>query len=338
MASVLHITTADVVDPAIACDPLQRRVSLPLRREWFPLGFPAEISTNSSQVLDAAGASWDYWKHRIFPGPGITIHISVTEDRENALLPAPIFRGREHLVSVVADAHNYAVCDVEKSFAFAWLSQDAVADPLYLRYHFLEGIALTMLGGGHVLPLHAACVERAGKGVLLCGNSGSGKSSLAYACARAGWNFLSDDASYLVSNSVSRLVVGNPQRLRMRPSAKQLFPEIAALDLTPHPTTKPSIEIPTAQLSLTTAQCTTVEHVVFLNRNHDGPAALLPFARPMALAWASQSWKATQDKDEEAPGHNRLLNAKLHEMRYRDLEDAIRLLERMVVVNGPDHE
>ncbi|MGC2403237.1 MAG: aldolase, partial [Acidobacteriaceae bacterium] len=191
------------------------------------------------------------------------------------------------------------------------------------------GIALTMLGGRYVLPLHAACVERAGKGLLLCGNSGSGKSSLAYACARAGWNFLSDDASYLVSNSGSRLVVGNPQRLRMRPSAKQLFPEIRAFDLTPHATTEPSIEIPTSQLSLRTAHCTTVEHVVFLNRNHDGPAALLPFPKPMAMAWARQSWEATEDEGEEAPGLDRLLNAKLHEMRYSDLHDAIRLLEQM---------
>ncbi|MGC2400208.1 MAG: aldolase, partial [Acidobacteriaceae bacterium] len=66
----------------------------------------------------------------MFPRPAITIQIAVTGERKDALPPTPIFRGREHLVSVVADAHNYAVCDVKKGFAFAWLSQDAIADQL----------------------------------------------------------------------------------------------------------------------------------------------------------------------------------------------------------------
>jgi hypothetical protein len=330
MASVSQITRADVVDPAIDCDPLQRRVSLPLRREWFPLGFPAEIFTNSPQVLDAAHASWGHWRHRIFAEERLTMHIAVTEDRQGSSPPMPVFRGQGHLVSAVADAHNYAVCDAKKGFAFAWLNQDAVADPLYLRYHFLEGVALTMLAGRYVLPLHAACVERAGKGLLLCGNSGAGKSSLAYACARAGWKFLSDDASYLVRNSSGRLVVGNAQRLRMRPSAKELFPEIRAFDVTPHATAKTSIEIPTSQLALATTHCATVEHIVFLNRSSGAPAALLPFPREMALAWARQSWEATDNDDEEAPGLDQLLNAKLHEMRYSDLEDAILRLEQVV--------
>jgi hypothetical protein len=35
--------------------------------------------------------------------------------------------------------------------------------------------------------LHAAFVSREGEAFCLCGDSGSGKSSLSYACARAGW-------------------------------------------------------------------------------------------------------------------------------------------------------
>ncbi len=329
MAAVSHIGTEDVVEPAIACDPLQQRVALPLRYEWFPLGFSVEVSTNSKQVLSAAEMSWGYWPHRIFDKPSLAIHLVVTGERKGNSLPAPSFRGQKHLMSVVADAENYAVCDLNQGFAFAWLTEDAVSNLPYLRYHFLEGIALTMLAARYVVPLHAACVERNGKAVLLCGNSGAGKSSLAYACARAGWRFLSDDASYLVCQR-DRLVVGNSQRLRLRPSAEQLFPEFGGLGLTPRAAGKPSIEIPTSQLSLATTDRAIVEHVVFLNRQLGSEAALLPLPRPVALAWARQAAATEWNNHERAQTLDRLLSARLHEMRYSSLDDAVTCLEQLV--------
>ena len=63
----------------------------------------------------------------------------------------------------------------------------------------------------HTTAIHAACVEHEGGGILLCGDSGAGKSSLSYACARAGWTYITDDASFLVNNRHDRLVVGQLQ-------------------------------------------------------------------------------------------------------------------------------
>lgn len=42
-------------------------------------------------------------------------------------------------------------------------------------------------------PLHAGCVAREGRGVLLAGPSGSGKSTLTASLVADGWDFLSDD-------------------------------------------------------------------------------------------------------------------------------------------------
>jgi len=49
--------------------------------------------------------------------------------------------------------------------------------------------------------------------------SGAGKSFLAYACARAGWTYTSDDASFLLNKAVRRQWSATATRLRFRPSA-----------------------------------------------------------------------------------------------------------------------
>ncbi len=148
-------------------------------------------------MLAAAEESWGALRE-VFSVPALKLRIALGEGSSGLCPPAPVYRGQRHLLSIVADSQNFAVCDREQGFAFAWINRDAAEHKAYLRYHFLEAIALTMLASSYVTPLHAACVEFAGQGVLLCGNSGAGKSSLAYACARAGWKYISDDASYLV--------------------------------------------------------------------------------------------------------------------------------------------
>ena len=175
-----------------------------------------------------------------------------------------------------------------------------------------------------------------GKGVLLCGNSGAGKSSLAYACARAGWKYISDDASYLVRKGGGRLVVGNSHQVRFRPSAAELFPELEGLSPTPRATGKPSIEVPTALMpGVTTARHSTVEYIIFLNRVESDRAELVPFPKELALEWASQSQAGTAPNDEiQAASVRELLNAKLFELRYRTLDGAVAQLEGLIRGGG----
>src|SRR5271155_5691685 len=224
MPRMKAITTADVVEPAISGDPLLRNVDLPLRRVFHPLGFSVEVITNAEEVLAAAEESWSSLA-MMFPEPPLELRIAVSESRSGTCPPAPVYRAQKNLLSVVADAQNFAVCDRDHGFAFAWIDRELLGHRGYLRYHFLESIALNLLSSFYVTPLHAACVEFAGKGVLLCGNSGAGKSSLAFACARAGWKYISDDASYLVHRETTRRIAGNARQVRLRPSARELFPE-----------------------------------------------------------------------------------------------------------------
>src|ERR1035441_165789 len=78
-------------------------------------------------------------------------------------------------------------------------------------------------------PLHAACVVRGGQGICLAGDSTAGKSTLAYFCAKSGYQVLSDNGVWLLNATDNRRLMGNPSRLRLRLPARDLFPELSRL-------------------------------------------------------------------------------------------------------------
>jgi HPr serine kinase-like protein len=331
MVYMKDITIEDVVEPAISCDPLLRDIDLPLRRVFYPLGFAVEVTTNAEEVLEAAGESWGGLP-QVFAHRPLSLRVALGEGGAGLCPPAPVYRAHRHLLSIVANSSNFATCDRSEGLAFAWIDRAALKHRRYLRYHFLEGVALTLLSASYVTPLHAACVELAGKGVLLCGNSGAGKSSLALACARAGWKFLSDDAVYLLREPIGRSVVGNGSQVRLRPSAISLFPDLKAFGQISETPGKPSIEIPTSLLkNVVTSSQATVEYIMFLNRDPSFTSELKPFPREIAMQWASQSPVATGDESEQqAACLGTLLQAQLLELRYSRLEAAVNCLTRMI--------
>jgi hypothetical protein len=70
--------------------------------------------------------------------------------------------------------------------------------PLYLATHSLTTIALMeLLERRGRYSLHAACLARDGRGLLLAGPTGSGKSTLTLALLRAGLEFVADDTVFL---------------------------------------------------------------------------------------------------------------------------------------------
>ena len=312
-------------------DPLLCKVELPLRAVFYPLGFAFEIITNSQAVLDAAGESWGHTKQRD-SGPALQLRIGVTariSGNRPPCPPCPVVRGQQHLLSIVADAHNQAICDLKAGFAFGWLTEDALRHPAYARYHFLEAVALVLIATSRATPIHAACVSRYGRGMLLCGPSGAGKSTLAYACARSGWIFTSDDSSYLRHHADELRIVGNSHQLRFRPSAKDLFPELRGRGVTPRAEGKPSIEVPTAELpGIVTADEALVHNIILLNRWPSARAELLSLPAEAAQQYFQQGLQLPdkiQQKQSEAL--KSLSTAAVYELRYHDLQQAVDCLD-----------
>jgi len=312
-------------------DPVLSNVPMPLCETFFPFGFPVEIITNSSAVLEAAAQSWGMFRSRFEHTP-VTLRLGVTADFDDSpvLPPAPVCRVQQHLLSNIADPYNFVHCDLNTGFSFGWVTRRTAQSTLYLRHHIIETAVYSMLASLRASPLHAACISSNGHGMLLCGDSGAGKSSLAFAGARAGWTFTCDDACYLLLDRADRLVVGNCHQFRLRDSGAQLFPELEDRSITPRAAGKPSIELPTAELAgIRTSESALVQSIIFLNRHNVAHPELIPSSRETARSWFRQfPFAKTLFFDKQLAAIDNLLAVPVYELRYTDLDWAIERLDQ----------
>ena len=261
----------------------------------------------------------------------LKIRIGVSGGGSSACPPEPTRREFNHLYSLVANVENQALLDLETGTNFTWLTQAAVDNRLYFRSNFLEKTVYLLLGAAVVTDIHAACVSKNGKGILLCGDTGAGKTTLAYACARAGWTYTSDDTSYLINNADSPRVIGHSHRVRFRPSARQLFPELDGFMVTPRMEGKPSIEAPIVELPISrTVAEVEVHSIVYLKRHPAATGKLVRLPSGTASRRAGDElYSAGQIREKHLKSLEALSEVPTYELEYCDLDAAIETLESL---------
>lgn len=310
---------------ALLCD-----MDLPLCERFFPIGYPIDILTNDSRVLESARESFGHARPSR-TAPALQLRIGVSGEAGTECPPAPTRREYSHLYSLVADADNQALLDLKTGINFTWLTQAAVDNRIYFRYNFLEKVSYLLLGASVVTDLHAACVSKNGKGILVCGDSGAGKSTVAYACARSGWTYTSDDTSYLINDSDPPRVIGHSHRARFRPSARSLFPELEHLQVSPRLEGKPSIEVPISELPVqNTAPEATIDFVVYLNRCPSVEATLISLPHGTATQRACQElYSAGEIRAKHESILEALSDIPTYELKYWDLRQGLEALDRL---------
>jgi hypothetical protein len=281
--------------------------------------------------MEIARNEWNRWVP-IFNDAPVKLHIEVS----NAASPISrtvILHAHRHLFALTADSGNVFTFDTRSRSGAGWVTRGAIKDAAWFRYHFLDAVVYQAIALLCFTPIHGACVARNGRGVLLCGDSQAGKSSLAYACARRGWTYVTDDASWLIRRrAAERLVVGNAHQMRLRPDAARIFPELG--DRTPvlRGNGKQSLEIWTESLpSVRTAVSVAVERMVFLRRVPEGAAALKPFDKREARDWAERVFYGWDPEvaAEQSRNLEQLLGAvKVEMLEYSYVEGAVDVLEK----------
>lgn len=287
----------------------------------YPLGYPVDLVTNSEAVLVAASKSWGGWPE-LFDQPAMRFEIEV-HGRSGAP-GAPTFEAPAGWLMFPGDCNNFAAFDLECRTGYLVIGEEALRDEAGFRHHWLEALVLTALDSVFFTPLHAACVARDGAGTLLCGDSGAGKSSLAYACARRGWTLVSDDAFHLAPGP-ERMGVGGSNLIHLRDPARALFPELDSMDAGTAPNGKQAIEIDAAAEGFLTARHAFAARCFFLRRR-PGPPAVRPFSTCAAIQYFLK-YLFPRDTTSAERRLREFLSTDPCLLEYERIEDAIMVLE-----------
>jgi energy-coupling factor transporter ATP-binding protein EcfA2 len=130
--------------------------------------------------------------------------------------PPPVrpLAGAGMLCGAVGGA-NFVALSAPQRAALIVVSQDLLRYAYHIRYELLE-FAIYVLAARvqGLVPLHAACVGRAGRGILLVGPSGAGKSTLVLQCLLDGLDFLAEDSVLVKPHDLRATGVANFLHLR----------------------------------------------------------------------------------------------------------------------------
>jgi hypothetical protein len=311
-------------------DPFGYGIELPLQTEVNAHGFLMRVITNSRDVIQTAEETWAGFP-LLFTDHALEFRV-VVSDNEQAKRPSDMStRAQGHLLLTRSDEEDFAVGDLEKGFAAFWVSPASARDHQFFCNYHLNNVMYLMLWHAHMTMVHAACVTRNGRGVLLCGPSGAGKSCLAFACALQGWTFVTDDGVSLARRSSGRLVVGTPRGMHFRPTAVEVLPELVGHLVLIEPWKKLSF-IPAANgfPEFRRAVHANIDAVVFLNRDAGGTARLLPMSAEEAFSRMDRELPLMEQIEDQRLSLRRLVEARSFELRYTDLYDAVNVLESLV--------
>lgn len=300
-----------------------------LHELFYPLGFTLRVESNAREVFDAARAAWSAWMP-VFPDPAFEISLEI-DLAPSARPQPPDFLANAEGFRLWSDARNFANGSPRSRSASGRLTLGAVEDPAWLQYHFLDALAFQPITSAHLTPIHAACVARNGAATLLAGDSQAGKSSLAYACARRGWTYLSDDSCPMLRRAVrERLLLGAPHTLRLRPDAPKLFPELAAFPPVLRGNGKLVLQIPTASLPIRTSPSASAARFILLDRR-EGPARLSrahPSRARQLCAQHFYHWDPPVAAEQFSTLDAMLNGVEVLSLEYSHLDAAVDILEK----------
>jgi energy-coupling factor transporter ATP-binding protein EcfA2 len=90
--------------------------------------------------------------------------------------------------------------------------------PYHTRYELIEFAVFTLAARARgLIPLHGACVGSGRRGLILMGASGSGKSTVSLQCLLNGFDFVSEDSTFVMPEQL--LCTGIPNFVHVRPDS-----------------------------------------------------------------------------------------------------------------------
>lgn len=205
-------------------------------REMFSImGEALVFQSNHSMLIDLAKQAFGGFGEPVYETDSpLEITLFVREDHNHEpdsrleKQHKPEYQVHKHLFSVQLAPGSFAMADLASGIAFGYVGASYLFRPVFLRYALIEALGLAMLGlGRDFFVLHAACVRKNGLSIILQGRAGVGKSTLAYACARRGYQVLAEDSVQVKVGRGDVHLWGAAWKLHLLPDVVGFFPELS---------------------------------------------------------------------------------------------------------------
>ena len=128
-----------------------------------------------------------------------------------------------------------ALCDVKSRRVRISYPESEACDPWLLAHLFFTIPLAELLKRFGLYMVHAAGLAVAGKGLLVAGQSGAGKTTLALALLRAGFDFLADDTVFLSLGKSGLRILAFPDEVDVTAQTLGFFPELQRQAHAPKP-------------------------------------------------------------------------------------------------------
>ena len=212
-----------MADADVLSDPFGERRRLLVGRPMALLGTEVRFESNDRRLLDLADEAFAGLPAHRLPRaakrharprqsgrspararqtrPHLRIVLRLTPGRRGRARAEPpplaMLSGAE-LLAGAPDESSFVALSPATGSGLVVVSEPMLRFPYHTRYELIEFAVYTLAARTQGLAaLHAACVGRDGRGVLLMGASGAGKSTVALHCLLRGLDFLSEDAVFV---------------------------------------------------------------------------------------------------------------------------------------------
>ena len=132
-----------------------------------------------------------------------------------------------------------ALGSLETGEATVWYRESAGVNPQLLAHSCFTILLSELLKPHGLYMVHAAGLSLNGKGLLVAGASGAGKTTLTIALIRAGYGFLGDDTVFLSLRATGLRALAFPDEIGVTASTARFFPELRDLAEVPSAQNRP---------------------------------------------------------------------------------------------------
>jgi hypothetical protein len=207
-------------DPEISdlfADPFGERSELKELPRMDLLGARFLFRSNSAEMLRLANLAFSALPpHRLSARPpNLTLTLLLSPGgrgaRASALEPPPLHMqsGSGYLIGTT-ESSNFVCLSPHERRGVVSVSEPMLRYPYHTRYELLEFAAFTLAARCQdLVSLHAACVGRGGRGILLMGGSGAGKSTITLHCLLRGFDIVSEDSVFVQPRSLHATGLAN---------------------------------------------------------------------------------------------------------------------------------